>query len=64
MRVCLCIFKCVCMHVHLALLEEWGLEVLLEDERSRLRLCLEEDERALLARVELWGSAGTADGTR
>ncbi|GAA6098091.1 uncharacterized, partial [Tachysurus ichikawai] len=46
------------------LLEEWGLEELLEDERSRLRLCLEADERALLARLELWGSAGTADGTR
>ncbi|KAK3548286.1 hypothetical protein QTP70_007357 [Hemibagrus guttatus] len=45
-------------------MEEWGLEELLEDERSRLRRCLEEDERALLARLELWGSAGTADGTR
>lgn len=55
---------CVCVRVHLALLEEWGLEELLEDEGSRLRLCLEDEERALLARLELWGRAGTADGTR
>ena len=51
------------MYLHLALLDEWGLE-LLEDERSRLRLCLEEDERALLARLELWARGGAADGTR
>lgn len=49
--------------IHLALLDEWGLE-LLEDERSRLCLCREEEERALLARLELWASGGATDGTR